>query len=119
MLSAFARQELEVSSCESASTNEIGRVGCVADIGIFRVTSHSGSIFILAFVLAQSIYGAAAEASDEARPAVMRAIEKQGLEIMGEFQAPGGLRGFAGVTDNRPIAVYVTPDGVDWSAAIG
>lgn len=46
-----------------------------------------------------------------ARPEVVEAIERQGLEVLGEFDAPGGLRGFAGVAGQRPVAVYVTPDG--------
>lgn len=45
------------------------------------------------------------------KPKVVEAIEQQGLEVLGEFDAPGGLRGFAGVAGQRPVAVYVTPDG--------
>lgn len=45
------------------------------------------------------------------RPEVIRSIESQGLEVFGEFEAPGGLRGFAGLAGQRPLAVYVTPDG--------
>lgn len=45
------------------------------------------------------------------RPAVIEGIEQQGLEVFGEFDAPGGLRGFAGLAGQRPMAVYVTPDG--------
>lgn len=47
----------------------------------------------------------------KARPAVIKGIESQGLEVYGEFDAPGGLRGFAGMAGQRPMAVYVTPDG--------
>jgi len=46
------------------------------------------------------------------RPAVLKGIEKQGFEVMGEFDAPGGLRGFAGVVGGQqPAAAYVTADG--------
>lgn len=45
------------------------------------------------------------------RPAVIETIEAKGLEVFGEFDAPGGLRGFAGLAAQRPMAVYVTPDG--------
>lgn len=48
---------------------------------------------------------------DKARPEVIKAVQAQGLEVFGEFQAPGGLRGFAGLAGQRPMAVYVTPDG--------
>ncbi|MEN1929426.1 thiol:disulfide interchange protein DsbG [Luteimonas sp. MJ250] len=45
------------------------------------------------------------------RPAVIQAIEAQGLEVLGEFDAPSGLGGFAGVAGQQPVAVYLTPDG--------
>lgn len=52
----------------------------------------------------------AAKAGD--RPAVLKGIEKHGFEVLGEFDAPGGLRGFAGVVGGQqPAAAYVTPDG--------
>lgn len=45
-------------------------------------------------------------------PAVLKGIEKHGFEVVGEFDAPGGLRGFAGVVGGQqPAAAYVTPDG--------
>lgn len=47
----------------------------------------------------------------ETKPTVITELEKQGLEILGEFDAPGGLRGFAGAAGQEPIAVYLTPDG--------
>lgn len=46
------------------------------------------------------------------RPAVLKGIEKHGFEVIGEFDAPGGLRGFAGVVGGQqPAAAYVTADG--------
>lgn len=51
--------------------------------------------------------GAGAAAS---RPAVLRGIEKHGFEVIGEFDAPGGLRGFAGQVGGQPAAAYVTAD---------
>ncbi|MEG2805666.1 thiol:disulfide interchange protein DsbG [Stenotrophomonas sp.] len=45
-------------------------------------------------------------------PAVLKGIEKHGFEVLGEFDAPGGLRGFSGVVGGQqPAAAYVTPDG--------
>lgn len=70
--------------------------------------------FTLALMLAHSAYGhaAAPTAADESsRPEVIRNLEQKGVEIMGEFQAPGGLRGFAGVSGGAPVTLYVTPDG--------
>ncbi|HSM11724.1 MAG TPA: thiol:disulfide interchange protein DsbG [Lysobacter sp.] len=51
------------------------------------------------------------EASQQSRPAVITAIEAQGLEVLGEFDAPSGLRGYAGVAGQQPVAVYATADG--------
>ena len=47
------------------------------------------------------------------RPAVLKGIEKHGFEVIGEFDAPGGLRGFAGVVGGQQpaAAAYVTADG--------
>lgn len=76
--------------------------------------SPTSSTAVLALVLAVSACGQAAQAPGRAasdQPAVIKTIEQQGLEVMGEFEAPGGLRGFAGVAGQRPIALYVTPDG--------
>ena len=45
------------------------------------------------------------------RPAVIDAVQAQGLEVLGEFEAPSGLRGYAGLAGQNPVAVYVTEDG--------
>ncbi|WP_448142958.1 thiol:disulfide interchange protein DsbG [Stenotrophomonas bentonitica] len=53
-----------------------------------------------------------ASSAEANRPAVLQGIEKQGFEVIGEFDAPGGLRGFAGVVGGQqPAAAYVTADG--------
>ncbi|MFL9585127.1 thiol:disulfide interchange protein DsbG [Stenotrophomonas sp. AB1(2024)] len=53
-----------------------------------------------------------AAGADASRPAVLKGIEKHGFEVIGEFDAPGGLRGFAGVVGGQqPAAAYVTADG--------
>ena len=51
------------------------------------------------------------EADQKSRPPVITAIEAQGLEVIGEFDAPSGLRGYAGVAGQQPVAVYATADG--------
>jgi len=54
----------------------------------------------------------AASSKSANRPAVLQGIEKQGFEVIGEFDAPSGLRGFAGVVGGQqPAAAYVTADG--------
>lgn len=51
-------------------------------------------------------------ASKGGQPAVLKGIEKHGFEVVAEFDAPGGLRGFAGVVGGQqPAAAYVTADG--------
>jgi thiol:disulfide interchange protein DsbG len=45
------------------------------------------------------------------RPAVLQAIEKQGVTIVGTFPAPGGLTAWAGYVGQRPLSLFVTPDG--------
>ncbi len=55
---------------------------------------------------------AAPAAGKGERPAVLKGIEKRGFEVVSEFDAPGGLRGFAGVVGGQqPAAAYVTADG--------
>ena len=44
-------------------------------------------------------------------PAPIKALEAKGLEIVGTFDAPGGLTGYAGILQQQPMAVYVTSDG--------
>ncbi|OZA35193.1 MAG: thiol:disulfide interchange protein DsbG [Hydrogenophilales bacterium 17-64-65] len=41
----------------------------------------------------------------------IKAIEAQGVEVIGTFKAPGGLTGYAGVIEMQPIAIYLTADG--------
>lgn len=45
------------------------------------------------------------------RPAALAAIEKQGVTIVGTFPAPGGLTAWAGYIGQRPLSLFVTPDG--------
>lgn len=51
------------------------------------------------------------QAENPDQPAVMRALEAQGLTSIQEFKVEGGLRAFAGVAGGSPIAVYVSADG--------
>lgn len=44
-------------------------------------------------------------------PQALTALQEQGLTIMDEFEVSGGLRGFAAVSADRPMAVYLTSDG--------
>lgn len=44
-------------------------------------------------------------------PAPIKALETQGIEVIGTFKAPGGLTGYAGVIEMQPLAIYLTADG--------
>ncbi len=65
----------------------------------FRQTTASVAVGLL---LATGVSQAAE------RPAALKALEEQGLTIVQEFDAGKGLRGFAGMAGDQPIAVYVS-----------
>jgi thiol:disulfide interchange protein DsbG len=96
--------------------------------GKFVPAAAPGVVIVLKFpplkgsILAAALFSAvvsgahaqapATPAKGGARPAILKSIEKHGFEVIGEFDAPGGLRGFAGVVDGQqPAAAYVTADG--------
>jgi len=56
---------------------------------------------------------AAAEDSPQPKeyPRILKAIEQQGLTILGEMKVPGGLRAFAAKAGAQPLTIYLTPDG--------
>jgi thiol:disulfide interchange protein DsbG len=44
-------------------------------------------------------------------PAPIKALEAKGAKIVGSFDAPNGLRGYAAEYQNQGMALYLTPDG--------
>ena len=44
-------------------------------------------------------------------PAPSKMIEAKGAKIIGSFDAPSGMRGYAAQYQNRGMALYLTPDG--------
>ncbi|CDG83661.1 thiol:disulfide interchange protein DsbG [Janthinobacterium agaricidamnosum] len=58
-----------------------------------------------------AIFGNAVAAPAGNWPAPVKAIEAQGVEIVGRFDAPGGLQGYAAMVQQRPLAIYLTADG--------
>lgn len=44
-------------------------------------------------------------------PAPIKALEAKGIEVIGTFDAPGGLTGYAGMIEQQPLAIYLTADG--------
>lgn len=63
------------------------------------------------FVIAVFLLGITLAAQAKDLPAPIKAIEAQGVEVMGTFAAPGGLTGYAGMIDQHPLAIYLTADG--------
>lgn len=64
-----------------------------------------------AAIAAASLCAATLYAAAPDRPAALKALEQQGVTIVGTFPAPGGLTAWAGYFGQRPVAIYVTPDG--------
>ena len=63
-------------------------------------------------VLAGPVLAAAAfNAAAADWPAPVRALESRGMAILGRFDAPAGMSGYAGVVQGEPVAIYVTADG--------
>lgn len=56
-----------------------------------------------------SLVAPASAAADLPKP--VQAMQAQGFEVLAEFDAPAGLRGFAGVAGQSPLTVYATADG--------
>lgn len=53
----------------------------------------------------------AGPASGQERPAPIEHLKGQGFEVTDRFQAPGGMTGYVGRLDGKPLAAYLTPDG--------
>ena len=64
---------------------------------------------VLAILLALPTQVLAAEAKNW--PAPIKALEAEGVEVVGTFKAPGGLTGYAGLAGMQPLAIYLTGDG--------
>lgn len=64
------------------------------------------SLFFSAFALLP-----APLALGQALPPAVQAIEARGAEVVGSFDAPGGLKGYAARYNGQGVALYLTPDG--------
>jgi thiol:disulfide interchange protein DsbG len=47
----------------------------------------------------------------EVLPPAIQAVEARGAEVVGSFDAPGGLKGYAARYNGQGIGLYLTPDG--------
>lgn len=50
-------------------------------------------------------------AQAEELPEAIKAVEARGVEVVGRFEAPGGLKGYAARYNGQGMALYLTPDG--------
>ena len=57
------------------------------------------------------LFGLSAVAQAEGWPAPIKALEAQGIEIIGGFEAPGEMTGYAAVVNHQPLPLYLTVDG--------
>jgi len=66
--------------------------------------------FLIAFFC--SLLGLTVGAHAKDWPAPIKAFEAHGVEVIGSFDAPGGLTGYAAVHQHQPISLYLTADGM-------
>lgn len=57
------------------------------------------------------VTGVACAKSEQKLPLPIQALQAQGVQIIGRFEAPGGLTGYAGILNGEPIGMYLTRDG--------
>ncbi|MGM0571130.1 MAG: thiol:disulfide interchange protein DsbG, partial [Pseudomonadota bacterium] len=53
----------------------------------------------------------ATSAIAEDYPRAIAQLESRGAEIVGEFDAPGGMKGYVGEMQGRPMSAFLTADG--------
>lgn len=69
------------------------------------------SLVLIAAGLALAAVAVAATAAAPERPAALQALEKQGLTVVGTYPVPGGLTAWAAYIGQKPVSLFVTPDG--------
>lgn len=67
--------------------------------------------FVAAGAVIFACVGSATAQTANKLPPPIKALQSEGVVVTGEFDAPGGLRGFAARIGHRPLAIYVTADG--------
>lgn len=71
---------------------------------IKKFSTLSAAVIALSVIITQG-----AHAKDW--PAPIKALEAQGIKVIGTFNAPAGLTGYAGIIEQQPLAIYLTADG--------
>ncbi len=65
---------------------------------------------LLLGALSGSFFIASAAFAAEPLPAPIKFLESEGVQIVGEFEAPGGLKGYAARFRGDTMGIYLTPD---------
>lgn len=66
---------------------------------------------VVAVGLMSTMMAVGGRAANAQLPPAIKVLEEQGLSILREFDAGAGLRGFAGVAGDQPVAAYLLDDG--------
>ncbi len=61
--------------------------------------------------LLAALSGFAITSQADALPAPVQALADQGISIHGQFEAPGGMRGYGASVQGQDMAIYLTADG--------
>lgn len=69
------------------------------------------SIRPVSWVIAATLSLTCVTSHSQEKPAALRALEKKGVTIVGKMASPTGLTAYAGLMEEQPVALYVTPDG--------
>lgn len=66
---------------------------------------------VVRLALAAAMASVALGTSAQERPALLAALEKQGVTVVGPLPGTGGLSAWAAYMGRQPLALYLTPDG--------
>lgn len=66
---------------------------------------------LLPFVFLFFLLGLGWNAQAKEWPAPLRGLQEHGIEIVGSFDAPGGVTGYAAMLQGQPLTLYLTGDG--------
>lgn len=62
-------------------------------------------------MLAGSLFALATTALADDYPKAVQHLESRGIDIIDQFDAPGGMIGYIGEMQGRPVSAFLTPDG--------
>lgn len=62
-------------------------------------------------LLAASALALALPAAADDYPEAVKHLQSRGVDIVDQFEAPGGMTGYIGEMQGRPVSAFLTPDG--------